>query len=259
MVKEGENKMNKGAIIQTQLYRELKALGLFLVVYGVSLGGFIVLQEYVSLPFNFDDFSYIFVIFLAVSTWVLTASGLKLYTYHSYSRQSIISRIAIVQLVISCLSSLLIVGHTWLMQIIPYISKKQSVLKVKNVYFDDLISNDWLGLLATGLLISLAIFCLLQLTTLLLVATYEMKRRSAILVLISIAVIVLGILISLPYWTNQMIGISIMILGFLVGTGQSLVPAVVLPIILLCLLTSLFFMVSRKLIKKIEVFGNSLN
>ena len=92
-----------------------------------------------------------------------------------------------------------------------------------------------------------------------LVATYEMKRRSAILVLISIAVIVLGILISLPYWTNQMIGISIMILGFLVGTAQSLVPAVVLPIILLCLLTSLFFMVSRKLIKKIEVFGNSLN
>lgn len=251
--------MNKSAIIQTHFYRELKALALFLVVYGISLGGFIVLQEYVSLPFDFDDFSYIFVIFLAVSTWILTASSLKLYTYHSYNRQSIISGISVVQLVISFISSVLIIGHTWLMKVIPGVSKYQSVLKVKNIYFDDLVSNKWLGLLLTGLLISLAIFCLLQLTTLLLVGTYEMKPRSAILILVVIAVIVLGILFSLPYWTNQMIGISILVLGFLVGTGQSVLPAVVIPVILLSLLTILFFIFSRKLVKKIEVFRNSLN
>ena len=56
-----------------------------------------------------------------------------------------------------------------------------------------------------------------------------------------------------------MIGISILVLGFLVGTGQSVLPAVVIPVILLSLLTILFFIFSRKLVKKIEVFRNSLN
>ncbi len=249
--------MNKAAIIQTQLYRQLKSLALFLVIYGVCLGGFIVLQEYMTLPMNFDDFSYIFIIFLALSTWVLTASSLKLYTYHSFSRQVIISRTTIVQLIISLIASLLIMAHTWLVQMIPGISKNQLLVKVNNVYFEDLVSNKWIQLILTGLLIALAIFCLLQFTTLLLISTFALKKKTIIISIAMLLIIVLGILFSLPYWSNQMIGYSIMILGFLLGTGQSLVPSVVIPVIVLILLTTLFFFLSRKYVKKIEMFRHS--
>ena len=133
--------MNKKAIIQTQLIRQLKGLVLFLIGYVVLFASSIAIKQFTKLTFDFDTITYVFVVYLALLSWVITSRGIKLYSYHSYSRQSIISRTAITQLVISFVASLLIEGHTWLMKLFPALSENQSANNVKNVYINQLTSN----------------------------------------------------------------------------------------------------------------------
>ena len=248
--------MNKNAIIRTQLMRYLKFIGLFLIVYGVGLGAFLVLNEYTNLTIDFDDITYLFAIYLATVSWVILSNSLTFYSYHSFSRQSIISRTTIVQLIISLLVSLLMEGHSWLMKWFPDISKDQVVNQIKNIYIRDFTTNEVLMSVLAGLFTTLAIFTLLQVTSFVLIATYRMKRRNAIILIVIIAIIVLGFAFSLPYWNKSMIGILIMVLGFIFGTGQSFLPSVVIPAILLILISLLSFFMNRRLVKKIEVYKN---
>lgn len=248
--------MNKKAIIQTQLIRQLKGLVLFLIGYIVLFAGSIAIKEFTNLTFDFDSITYVFVVYLALISWVITSRSIKLYSYHSYSRQSIISRTAITQLVISFIASLLIEGHTWLMKLFPTLSENQSANNVKNVYINQITSNMVLKSVLTCLFIMLAIFTLLQFTNLILIGTYGMKLRTQIILLFILAAIILGILFSLPYWSKQMIGISIMTFGFIFGTGQSFLPNIVIPLILLILISIASYLLSYKWIKRLEIYKN---
>lgn len=256
MVKEGENKMNKNAIIRTQLMRYLKVLGLFLIIYGVALGVFLVLNEYTNIKLDFDHMNYLFAIYLATTSWIIVTNSLTFYSYHSFSRQSIMSRTTIVQLIVSLAASLLMEGHSWLMKLFPEISKNQAVDQVKNIYISEFTSHEILKVVLACLFTTLAIFTLLQLTDLVLIGTYRMKRRNAIILIVLLAIIVLGFAISLPYWSKSMIGILIMVLGFIFGTGQSFLPSIVIPTVLLVIFTIIAFFLNRRLVKKLEVYKN---
>ena len=248
--------MNKKAIIQTQLMRQLKGLVLFIIGYAVLFVGSLLIKKFTSITFDFDGISYIFVVYLAMMTWLITSRSIKLYSYHSYSRKAIISRTVLTQLIVSFIGSLLILAHTLLMKLFPLLSTSQSANQVKNVYIDDLTSNIVLKGVLTCLFITLAIFTLLQLTNLFLIGTYAMRLRTQIILFSIIAIIILGILFSVPFWSKSMIGFSIMILGFLFGTGQSVVPAIVIPAIILIIISVGSYLISRRRIKKLEIYKN---
>lgn len=256
MVKEGINKMNKTAMLKLQLIRYLRGISLFLVVYLVSIGLFSFIAPLTKLSFDFDNLSYIFVIYLGIISWIITGSSVKLFSYHSYSRQSIINMSSVVQLIISLLASLLLMGHTFLMGLFPTLSKDQAASQVRNIYISDLTTIPWLQVLLTIVFIMLAIFTLLQLTNLVLISTYKMKRRNAIILILVMALIVFGILFSLPFWSKSMIGVAIMVFGFLFGTGQSMVPAIVIPLVILCLITLVSYLLSKKWLKQLEIYKN---
>lgn len=248
--------MNKTAVIRTQLIRQLKVLGLFMIIYAVALGALIVLKEYMTVNFDFENISYLFVIYIAITSWMILSSSLIFYSYHSYSRRVILNRTVIVELIVSFLASLLIEGHHALMRIIPNISSREVSDKVKNVYINDLTTNQGLRIVLASLLTTLAIFSLLQLVNIVLVAFTTMRRRNVLFVLIILALVVFGVIFSIPYWNNFMISVGITVLGFVFGTGQDLLPTAVIPIVLLVIIALVSYLLSRKFVSKIEVHRN---
>lgn len=248
--------MNKTAVIRTQLARQLKALSLFIIVYSVALGALIVVNEYMTVNFNFENISYLFVIYIAITSWNIFSKSLIFYSYHSYSRRVILNRTVIVELIVSFLTSLLIEGHHVLMRIIPNISSREVSDKVKNVYINQLTTNEGLRIVFASLLTTLAIFSLLQLVNIVLVAFSTMRRKNVLLVLIILAMVIFGVIFSIPFWNAPMISIGITILGFVFGTGQALLPSFVIPSILLFIIAIVSYLLSRKFVSKIEVHRN---
>ena len=248
--------MNKNAIIKTQLMRQLKAIGLFLILYAIIIGGLLVVNEYQSLSLNFSYVSDIFVIYLVIASWIVVSKSLVFYTYHSYSRQTILSRTVIVQLIVSFIASALMEGHNWLLQMIPGITNNETIETVKNVYAIQLSSNEVIRSVIACLMTTLGIFSLLQFTNLILIASRKIKRRTLIISLVVFIVVASGLVFSLPYWNNTMLGLGIKVFGFVFGTGQDFVPAIVIPVVILVVIAVASLLATRRLIKKLEIYRN---
>ncbi len=254
MVKErGRIKMNKNAIIRTQLLQQLKYMGIFLMCYILFLGTAFSIENYTELDKSFDGTSYFLVIYLIIVAWISFSTNITLYSYHSYSRQTILNRTVIVQLIISFLSGLFVELHNLLVMYIPFISFIEPDDSVRVVYTNPLITNNGLRFILSILFMTLVIFCVLLLADLILVLTYSVKRKKLVILLVSLLIVIFGVLISMPYWTNDVLGMMIKVLGFLTGTGQAIVPSIVIPTILVTILGFFAYIISLRKIKKIEV------
>lgn len=245
--------MNKKAVILTQLVQQLKLLGIFIGFYFVFLLGSFSVEHYTTLKWSFDGISYILVMYLVVFTWISFLTNLTLYSYHSYSRKTILNRTVIVQLIISFVSSVLIEAHNVLVTYVPFLSFIDPDDSVRVVYTNQLTSQEGLRYLFSIIFVTLVIFSVLLLADLVLIATYSMRKRTLISILFVLLVLILGALFSMPYWSKGMLSIMIKILGFISGTGQSLVPSIVIPTVLLIILGLISYLVSAKLVKKLEV------
>lgn len=245
--------MNKKAVILTQLVQQLKLLGIFIGFYFVFLLGSFSIEHYTTLKWSFDGISYILVMYLVVFTWISFLTNLTLYSYHSYSRKTILNRTVIVQLIISFVSSVLIEAHNVLVTYVPFLSFIDPDDSVRVVYTNQLTSQEGLRYLFSIIFVTLVIFSVLLLADLVLIATYSMRKRTLISILFVLLVLILGALFSMPYWSKGMLSIMIKILGFISGTGQSLVPSIVIPTVLLIILGLISYLVSAKLVKKLEV------
>lgn len=245
--------MNKKAVILTQLVQQLKLLGIFIGFYFLFLLGSFSIEHYTTLKWSFDGISYILVMYLVVFTWISFLTNLTLYSYHSYSRKTILNRTVIVQLIISFVSSVLIEAHNVLVTYVPFLSFIDPDDSVRVVYTNQLTSQEGLRYLFSIIFVTLVIFSVLLLADLVLIATYSMRKRTLISILFVLLVLILGALFSMPYWSKGMLSIMIKILGFISGTGQSLVPSIVIPTVLLIILGLISYLVSAKLVKKLEV------
>ncbi|MEG0731331.1 MAG: hypothetical protein RR470_02980 [Vagococcus sp.] len=245
--------MNKKAVILTQLIQQLKLLAIFIGFYVLFLIGATGIEKMTTLNVSFDGISYVLVMYLVVFTWMSFLTNITLYSYHSYSRKTILNRTVIVQLIISFISSLLIEAHNLLMTYIPFFSFIEPDDSVRVVYTNQLTSQEGLRYVLSIIFVTLVIFSVLLLTDLVLIATYSMRKRTVIIILFTLLVLILGALFSLPYWSKEMLSLMITVLGFVSGTGQSIVPSIVIPAILLVLVGVISYFISLKLVKKLEV------
>ncbi|MDT2850072.1 hypothetical protein P7H60_13040 [Vagococcus carniphilus] len=248
--------MNKSAIIRTQLIQQLKYIGLFMIFYVFFLGAAVGIENYTTLERSFDGISYLFMIFLIVIAWVSFLTNITLYSYHSFNRKTIFNRTVIVQLIVSLLSSLLIEAHNFLVTKIPFFTFIEPDDSVRVVYANQLTSNVGLQYVISILFMTLVIFGVLLLADLVLVLTYAIKRRNLLIILFVLFALVVGVLLSIPYWSKGMLSLMIKVLGFLTGTGQSLVPSIVVPSVLVLLVGLLSYFLGLRKVKKLEVHKN---
>ncbi|MDT2815101.1 hypothetical protein P7H75_09585 [Vagococcus carniphilus] len=248
--------MNKNAVIRTQLIQQLKYVGLFMIFYVLFLGAAIGIENYTTLERSFDGISYLFMIFLIIITWVSFLTNITLYSYHSYSRQTILNRTVVVQLLVSLFSGLLIEAHNLLVTNVPFLSFIEPDDSVRVVYANQLTSNVGLQYLISILFMTLVIFGVLLLADLMLVATYAVKRKNILIILFILFALIASLLLSMPYWSKGMLSLMIKVLGFLTGTGQSLVPSIVVPSLLVLLVGLLSYFLGLRKIKKLEVHKN---
>lgn len=248
--------MNKNAVIRTQLIQQLKYIGLFMIFYVLFLGAAIGIQNYTTLESSFDGISYLFMIFLIVVAWVSFLTNITLYSYHSFSRQTIFNRTVIVQLIVSIFSSILIEAHNLLVTKVPFFSFIEPDDSVRVIYTNQLTSNISLQYIISILFMTLVIFGVLLLADLVLVATYTIKRKNLLILLFILFVLIVGLLLSLPYWSKGMLSLMIKVFGFLTGTGQSMVQSIVIPSVLVLIVGLLSYFLGLKKIKKLEVHKN---
>ncbi|HCM90066.1 MULTISPECIES: hypothetical protein [Vagococcus] len=245
--------MNKKALIRTQLFQQMKILSLFMAIYVLFLAMATVIENYTTKNFSFDGISYFLTIYLVISLWVSFSSNITFYSYHSFSRETILSRMMIVQMIVSLVSASLIELHNLLVLKVPFFSFIKPDDNIKNVYIDGLSNQIIIRAILTILFTALVMFCVLQLTNLAVIITYSMKQKKIFIILAIISVLVVGIILSLPYWTKGMFSLLITIFGFVSGISQSVVPSIVIPLILILVVTIIACLLSRRLIKKLEV------
>ncbi|MGX7025530.1 hypothetical protein [Vagococcus hydrophili] len=248
--------MNKTALIRTQLFQQLKVLSLFMVFYAIFLGAATAIHQLTTKNFAFDGISYFFTVYLVIGIWISFSSNITFYSYHSFSRETILSRMMIVQLIVSLVSAALIELHNLLVLKVPFFSFIKPDDNIKNVYIDALSNQIIVRAFLTILFTALVMFCVLQLANLAVITTYSMKQKKIFIILAVITVIVIGIIFSLPYWSKGMFSVLITVFGFITGVNQSLVPNIVIPFVLLLLVTLIAAYLSRRFIKKLEVHKN---
>ena len=248
--------MNKKALIRTQLFQQIKLLSLFMILYALFLAVATLIEKNTTMNLAFDGISYLFTVYLVIGIWVIFSSNITFYSYHSFSRETILSRMMIVQMIVSLVFAALIELHNLLVIKAPFFSFIKPDDNIKNVYIDSLSNQIIVRAILTILFTALVMFCVLQLTNLAVIMTYSVKQKKLFIILAIIAIAIVGIIFSLPYWTKGMFSILISIFGFVSGISQSVVPNIVIPLVLILVVTLIAALLSRRFIKKLEVHKN---
>lgn len=257
-MKEGTNRMNKYAVIRTQALKYFKLLVGFIIGYAILMAGSYVVIDVLGVSKQLDGVSYLLGIYLFLTTWLLMTFSMTFYTYHSFSRQRIISGTMIVQLVVSLLGSLFLEGHNLLLKYVPQIHFAKEEMSIRTVYTNQLSSNELVRMITSLLFVTLLLFFVCQIANMLAILTYSASRKRLMIVLILVFIVIAGIFASISYWNTSMISLAITILGFVTGTGQSMVPRIVIPFVMLVSLTLISMVVTVIKGKTLEIQKNSL-
>ncbi|MGY3766453.1 hypothetical protein ACWOAH_07910 [Vagococcus vulneris] len=243
----------KNIIVKQMLSYYLKSFVVFLVIYMAGSSLAYALTRFTTNDIRMISVSYSFYVFIFIATWLFFLKNITFYSYHSIARIDILKQGVFGQFFFSLIASFLLIAMNEVAALAHFSKFMASSRAIKSVYVAPLGVNQILNLIITGLFLMICLFTVMQIANLFAIIAYSWKMKKILIVLISSLIIILLVVISIRYWTSQMYSYGIAALGFLTGTGQNLVPSIVLPLIVLLIVLIFVLIFNSKKIKKIQI------
>ena len=225
----------------------------FIIGYVMWSVGFITLSHFSIIQGKMSGVSYYFNLVMFAVTWVTVQRGLTYFSYHSYSRKQIMSMTLVVQVILSLIGGLLLIGHQLLVkhtQISRWFDYEDTIT---NVYVKPLIQHETLEMLVTFILLAVLIFFVLQIANVLAIATYGLSINKCFMMIGIVTLLVLAIVFSLKYWPASLVSYSIGAISFILGNNAWSLPTIVIPYTLMVVLSGIMIALSYKKIVTKEI------
>ena len=245
--------MSQKLLISSLLKKYMKWVLYFIIGYFIWSVGFITLSHFSVIEGKMSGVSYYFSLVMFAVTWVTVQRGLTYFSYHSYSRKQIMSMLLVVQVILSVIGGLLLIGHQLLVKhtiISRWFDYEDTIT---NVYVKPLIQHDILEMLVTFILLSVLLFFVLQIANTLALVTYGISVNKCVLSIGITTLVVLGLVFSLKYWPASLVSYSIGTISFILGNNAWGLPNIVIPYTLMALLSVMMIVLNYKKIVTKEI------
>ncbi|MGX6993433.1 hypothetical protein [Vagococcus penaei] len=175
------------------------------------------------------------------------------YSYHSISRGTIIKQIISAQIISSLIFSLSFFALTEAVQWLKLSAYINLGSDSHSIYVTPLSLGPIVSPILVGLLLMECLFLAMLFANTLAIIGYSWKFKKLIIVLSILLGLIILILVSVPYWPAMMKSYVLFIISLIVGTGQNMVPAVVIPFGLMFLIILGLIIYNLHAIKKIQI------
>lgn len=245
--------INKKGVLQAQLISYMKASLVLLIVYLLYIILNISLQAYNGGAIAVSGIPYFFATYFLVYSFINLKHRLTYFSYHSYTRKSIINQTIVVQLIISLIVSIFLELVHILYKQIFFLNVFIRDDLVNTIYSSELVQQPILKLVIDVLFLTLIFFMLFQLANLVTVFMYPLSQKQITVVLLVVLILVLLIGIGSHYLPETAVRVILTFISMIRGISQQVVPAIVVPTIISLILSLICYLITLHKVKKLEI------
>ncbi|MGO2084190.1 hypothetical protein [Vagococcus sp.] len=240
-------------VLKNQWFNYVRIFLVFILLYLLLIGFSFVSNHFQIIDFKVEQVSYLFFIYLFVMAWLNLTKNITFFSYHSVTRKEILNQTMLIQFITCLAGSFVIEGINQLIARFPKLMFINYSDSIRSIYLKEFNLPIYAELIAVLLFLTLVLFCVSQLANLVAILTYSWKRTKLLGVLSLVFAVLVLLIFSFRFWTGAMYSIFVKIMGWLTGTGQNVVPSLVIPLTLIILILIVVVAIETKKMKRLEI------